>query len=334
MLWIKRNLFLVAGGLLALGLTGFGGYYLFSSIKKNKDVEVSLEEKRETLERLYKQDPFPNATNIAAAKRESQRVAEFVKETQKSFTPVPYENVTGLAFKTLLENSIYDLHKKAGQSGVILRDGEKYSFSFQAQRDSLNISPSSFPALPLQLAEVKTICNLLFDAKINALDSLQRGRVSPDDPAGSPDYHEQSAETNASTGAVSSQYRLSFRCFSSDLASALENFYKSPHGFIVKAISVDLAASGGADGGGGPPPGFGPPGVFRREEVPPPRRLPGPGKDGAPPPGFSRPPYGQPQPGLARPPGAPAAAPGGLQTVLNEKPLSITMILDVVKSFK
>ena len=327
MLWIKRNLFLVAGGLLALALGGFGGYYLLSSIKKNKDVEVSLDEKKDTLERLYKQDPFPNATNIAAAKRESQRVAELVKETQKSFGPVPYEKVTGLAFKTLLENSIYDLHKKASQAGVILREGEKYSFSFQAQRDQLNISPASFPALPLQLAEVKTICNLLFDAKINALDSLQRGRISPDDLPGSPDYHEQSVETNAATGTVSSQYRLSFRCFSSDLASALENFYKSPHGFIVKAISVDIAGTG-ADAVGGAPPGG-----ARREEGLPVRPFPGSLKDGGPPPGFLRPPYG-PQPGVARAPGAPAAAPGAYPTVLNERPLSITMILDVVKSFK
>lgn len=321
MLWIKRNIFLVVGGLLAVVLLGFGSYYLLTSIKRNKDVEGELEDKKETLERLYKQDPFPNTTNISAAKHAAEKVTTIVKQTQQSFTPIPSEKVTGLAFKTLLNNTIYELHKMASLASVAL-PSKTYSFSFQAQRDALNISAASFPALPERLAEVKTICALLFDAKINALVSLQRERVSLDDPAGSPDYHELVTKTNDISGAVSSPYQLTFHCFSSDLATAMENFYKTPHGLVIKAVEVDIApALVGDAGGGAAPPPFAPPGSRYEDK------------------GFPRVAPGLPDRYRLAPPGAPGArpgpaTPGALQTVLNERQLKITILLEVIKSLK
>src|SRR5438270_4469549 len=112
MLWIKRNLFLVGGGLIALALLGFGGYYCWTSYQKNNSVEEELKQAKETLRRLYELVPFPNADNINRARTEIQKVRTAIGLTQNSFAPLPYQNVKGKDFPALLLTTIDELQKK------------------------------------------------------------------------------------------------------------------------------------------------------------------------------------------------------------------------------
>ena len=61
----------------------------------------------------------------------------------------------------------------ANQLSILIPD-KKYAFSFEAQKDKLRFAPGGFPALPEQLAEVKAITQVLFDAKINKLVNVRR----------------------------------------------------------------------------------------------------------------------------------------------------------------
>ena len=75
----------------------------------------------------------------------------------------------------------------------------------------------------MQLAEVKAICTVLFQAKINSLDNIRRERVSEDDLKGpQTDYLPEKSVTNEL--AVLSPYEVTFRCFSSELAAVLAGF--------------------------------------------------------------------------------------------------------------
>ena len=144
-------------------------------------------------------------------------------------------------------------------------------------------------AMKAQLGEVKTICDVLFNSKINALDSIQREPVSADDTAGLPaDYTADRSVTN--NFAVCTPYTLTFRCFSTDLADALVGFASSKHGFVVKNISVTPANMAQS------------------------------GRSGA-------------NPNNPEPVTTPVAR-GGLQTVLDEQLLSVTLNLEVVKLLK
>jgi hypothetical protein len=296
--WLQRNLFLAIGGLVALLLIGAGTWYLLGSIGKNQEIEQQLEAKKSELNDLYNRDPFPHRTNIDAAKRETAKVRSAITQARQSFTPLPFKDVKDMAFKTLLDNTIDELHKKAEKSSVVLPD-KTYAFSFEAQKKALKFSATSFPGIAIQLAEVKTICDILFDAKINRLASLRRARLSLDDPQGPTDYVDFPIVTNDTTGAVLSPYQAEFHCFSSELAAALEGLYKSPHGLLVKALMVEP----------GPAPVLPP--------QPPQPALP-------------------PVPvnvtnrirGAVRP--APVAAPG-LTNLLNERVLKVVMRIEVVK---
>ena len=148
---------------------------------------------------------------------------------------------------------------------------------------------------------MKTIAELLFAANINALDGVQRVRMSDDDANGPPsDYVDERPVTN--NLAVVTPYVVAFRAFSPDIAQVLAGLASSPHGFIVKGINVQPA---GAAGAAPPdmPPGYNAPGGpprMRGEYAPPP----------AP---------------------APAAGRAGPQTVLKEQLLRVTVEVEVVK---
>jgi hypothetical protein len=221
------------------------------------------------------------------------------------------------------------MQRDATNSSVTLPP-QGYSFSFEAQKRRMSFAPGSLSPLSTQLGEVKAICDILFAAKINSLDNLRRERVSPDDSSGpQSDFVAERSSTNEL--AVQAPYEISFRCFSPELAAVLAGFASSSNAILVKSLNVELA-----------PPVVEAPApvtpvyVAAPNPVPPPpqnRRseedafraryglgLRGPSTPIAPPP-IVQPQLGAPQP----------VAKGGLQTVLDEKQLKVTMLLHIVK---
>src|SRR5207245_362595 len=93
--------------------------------------------------------------------------------------------------------------------------------------------------LSAQLGEVKAICDVLFQAKVNTLDYIHRERITPEDSSGATDYLNQKSVTNEL--AVLTPYEVKFRCFTPELGAALSGFAASPYGLLVKTINVELA---------------------------------------------------------------------------------------------
>ena len=307
MAWIKRNLFLVVGGFLAVVLLGAGVYYFWTNRQKNKAIEAQLEENKSTLTRLVNQDPSPNRTNIALAKQELERARAAVEEAKLFFQPVPFAPVTGQAFKSVLDQTIFDLQAKANEKSVALPSSQ-YAFTFAHQKMQLQFPAEAFPALPQQLAEIRTICDILFDAKVNRLIAVRRSRIYSEEPVSQVDHHETTPQKDETMGVASNPYEVTVHAFTPELAAALESFYKSTNGIIVKSVQVEVAPAPSAD----------------------PNAPPGAGQFTTP-----VPPTGAQQP-LARP-GLRAGAPGvaarpqeTIKTVLNERLLKITMMIDVM----
>jgi hypothetical protein len=174
----------------------------------------------------------------------------------------------------------------------------KYPFSFTVQTTLVKFDLGSLGLLAEQLGEVKAIAGILFAARVNALDGIQRVRVSADDATASPgDYFEGRSETN--NLAVLTPYQITFRSFTPEVAEVLSRFASSPHGFIVKSVNIQPAGAFAATAPAGGPGGE--------------RDLAGPGL----------------MPGPTPPPGLPR--PGALQTVLNEQLLRVTLTVEIVK---
>jgi hypothetical protein len=275
------------------------------------------------LQKLTGQKPSPGndkVDNIAAAREQERQIRNWIRQAADYFQPMaPIPNtgnnaVSSEAFAAALRRTIDQLQHEAEVASVTLPP--KYNFSFEAQRSLVKFAPGSLGALAAQFGEVKTIAEILYAAKVNSLDGIQRVRVSDDDANGpQADYFDDHSVTN--NLAVLTPYQITFRSFSPEVGEVLAGFASSPHGFIVKSINVQPAGAAAATA---PETAMLTPAVPMLAE-----------------PMLAQPmPY--PPPGLRARPAIPPAAPptrvpgrGGLQTVLNEQLLRVTLVVEVVK---
>lgn len=332
--WIKRNLAFVIVGVLALVLLGGAGWYLYRGVSRNAAALEALNQEYATLERLNRQNPHPGndkIDNIAAARAQEQEVRAFSQKMQQVFRPIPpippTANLNNAAFAEGLRRTLDRLQRDARDAGVQLP--ERYDFSFTAIRPLLVFDTAGLAPLAQQVGEVKAICDVLFAAKINALDNIRRVRVASHDREAQQftDYTDRTPVTN--DVAVLTPYEVTIRCFSSELSAVLAGFATSRSGMIVKAINVEpaLATGLGTD-----------PMLLGTDLGQPmvPRPVPGmPGEVGG---GF-RPgmpgmpgAFGQPQPTVTpTPTPAPGGLRGGLPVLLDEKQFKATLLIEVVR---
>lgn len=294
--WIKRNLFFVIGGVIALALLGAAGYYDYASWGQNQKAFGDLSEIYRKITDLNNHKPRPGnaqVDNIKIAHEQEAQLRQWIDQTTNYFqpiAPIPKPaggSLTSEQFAGALHRTIAQLQNEAAAANVGLPPAP-FDFSFTAHMDRLTFAPGSLGPLSVQLGEVKAISELLFGTGINSLDGIQRIPASPDD-AGGPQGDYLADQPVTTDLAVMVPYQITFSGFSAEIARVLEAFASSPRGFIVTAISVQpaSAAAGPAAGAYGPNP------------VP--------------------------------SPAAPAPGKGGLQTVLNEQLLRVTMSVEVVK---
>ena len=219
-----------------------------------------------------------------------------------------------------MSQTIDQLQREAALASVTLPP--HYDFSFSAIKSKITFTPGSLSPLSRQLSEVKAICEILFHAKINSLDSIRRERVSSDDKEMA-DYTDLQSVTNDQ--AVVTPYEVTLHCFSAELAGVLGGLAGSPSAFIVKTVSVDSTAPAQDNSAQATP------AVVVAAPVAPPA-LPF-GADGMSPEERRmrlrmQAPEPAPAPVVVA---APAVSRGGLPTVLNEHPLKVSLVVELVK---
>jgi hypothetical protein len=254
--WIKRNLYFTIGGVIALALLGWSMYYNFKSWRHNTNALAQVQGAYADLQKYYSDTPTPSETNIFLEKLQEQQLHDWIGQARAHFVPVPpipdppNGVVTTEAFAGSLRKTIHDMQLASVEENVELP--ADYSFSFAAERNLVMFSPGSLNALAAHLGEVKAICDVLFTAKINGIDSIQREVVSDNDAAGpQSDYlAEKTVDTDLGS---KTPYAVTFRCFSGDLGNVLSKLASSDHGFSVTGINV-MPASGVASAGGGSQP--------------------------------------------------------------------------------
>ena len=314
MAWIKRNLFFAIGAVIAVGLLAAAGVYDYNNWQRNKAALDALNQTYDTLRRLNSQHPSPGndeIDNIQTAQGQEQELRVWIQEAGQYFQPIPPVPdstngvITDAQFAAARDHTLSQLQIEAANASVTLPP--QYSFSFEAERTLVRFAPGSLNALAQQLGEVKMLCEIFYAARINSLDGIRRVPISADDTGGSQsDYLNETAMTN--NLAVFTSYEVTFRGFSQNLANVLSSLASSPHGFIVTGINVQPASGAAAA-----PSLLGPQTMGRFDQQPP----------SAPPSYYTR-----------RSPYVPSPAPanrGGLQTVLDEQLLSITVEIEIVK---
>ncbi|TMP96185.1 MAG: hypothetical protein E6L09_15390 [Verrucomicrobia bacterium] len=238
--WLKKNLFLVTGGLVAFGLLGFALFFLFTRKQAVDEVTGQLTAQTEELKNLVNRDPHPNQENIEKARQEQKKLAAFLEQSRRFFVPVAsFTNIESAAFKNQLETTISDMLHDADKAGVSLPNAPaKYDFTFKPQRSSVDFAPDTLLPLAMQVAEIKAICDILFAARVQTMVGLRRTPVAKEDE-GTTDYlFGRKPTTNTVASAILVPYEVVFQGFTAELAAVLEGFYRSSNCFVVKNIDV------------------------------------------------------------------------------------------------
>jgi hypothetical protein len=350
--WLKRNLFLVLGGVVALVFLGLAGFYLYQQKQKESQVTAALEGQITEWKRLTNRKPSANEENIEAAKKEQSRLKDLVRANREYAVPTStFTNMDSATFKTLLETTIFDLEQLASRRGVTLP--RQYHFTAQRLRQSVVFQEAELVPLAHQITEIRALCEILFEARVHALLRIRRVPVSKQDTGATEFLTGTKIVTNAVTGAVITPYEVTFQGFSPELSAVLTGLQQSRHLFMVRMLDVEHASDSVSELTTQMPyPGPGVPGVMPAPSPTTPqsgadlmrqRYGVGPGGPGGARGGGASREFMQRYGGGpgARPPGMTPGAPAtyapatqtrrGPETVLEEKQLKVTLTVEAVR---
>jgi len=234
MAWIKRNLYFVISAVVGLGLTGYCGYLFYSGLSDNAAAKEAYESARSGLDTLQKKVPFPSKENIEAAEADKVRVQAFLNEFRKPFSGYPTPpKLDDRQFKDYLQKIVYQFGTDATNAGVGLSPG--YAFTFSQQIDKLNFPSESIGPWMQDLEEIQALLRIFYKAKINYLESLKRPTGGGDDLGNDV----SNIATNKTEWGTVSPYMVTFRAFSAEIADVLTGLAASSNCYIVQAIFVE-----------------------------------------------------------------------------------------------
>ena len=268
--WIKQNVGLVVGCVIALVLMCVAGWYMMAQIDKDKNITTQLDSQRQLVKGLYTRDPHPGTSkvdNIGAVKKEQERVRETVLGPMESYFPgfeIPAD-LSISSFKEILENTVSELQRDARYTGISLPSTEQgnYGFSFDDIRPRIDLEVDALRPLTFQLYQVRELCEVLFEAKIHGINAIKRLPVSDNDAASAgnstmgfasttsttssatsaENYIEDVATQDPNINAIMMPYQISFQCFSSELGRVMDGFNHSAHFFRIKWLAVEQGES-------------------------------------------------------------------------------------------
>jgi hypothetical protein len=236
MAWIKRNKFFVI--IMAVGLICIGGcgYLFWKNLSDASAQETEYAGNLAQYTGLVKAPIPPTDENTQNAKLDQTNIMELLTNFQKSFVSFPTPpKVDDQRFKAYLTETLANLTLAATNARVALPGN--FAFGFTMQQQAFNYPAGNLVPWMQQLVEIKSIFALLYQAKVNSIESFQRIRVSGTDD--SSDYLDASKVTNGLL--IATPYQVTFQCFGRELANVLESLAQSSNCYIVKTLSVQHA---------------------------------------------------------------------------------------------
>jgi hypothetical protein len=234
MAWVKRNLIFVIIIVVGLIATGYCGYLLSSVMSANAAVSGDYTTALDQLKTAQDSKPPASKENIEAAKSDQDRVRQFLGDFRKAFAPFPIApKADARQFVEHLQLTLRQFSAEATNAGVALP--ADYAFSFSQERQKISFTPECIDPWMQELEEIKLILRVLYGAKINYLEQIQRVPACMDDNSGDDCLN---TESRSNQWGLITPYKVSFRGFSTEVASVLEGFAVATNCFVVKYVDI------------------------------------------------------------------------------------------------
>jgi hypothetical protein len=247
--WFKNNPFLAGLVSLTAVLAAASGYWLYSSLGRLTEQQEALDSKRGEIESLQNSKPFPDQTNVEAAKAELKLTEETLNATRAAFS-VTLPSISPQAFQDALRGKVNDIVKKAQANDVALEDGFYLGFeAFEKQPPS----PAEAPALALQLDAIYSAVSQLVNAKVKSIGAVAREASRQ---AGKPEVGEQpqrpKGKDQAGTTALDLRgFDLSFTAEQASFKNAFNGILASNPPIFVRLVAITNSSLAGPPKNGG-----------------------------------------------------------------------------------
>ena len=170
----RKHMVLMAGGGVALVLLIASLVFLVRFQRQYGATTRELESAYQRLQQLNNRNPFPSAENVDKIRlnlEELRKQAAQIRDVQVR-SQIKGESMEPAEFAPLLEKSSRRLQQKAQESGVVLPSG--FAFGFPRYAEGALPNKDDVFRLVAQLRAVEAVCDVLFQASISQVDSLER----------------------------------------------------------------------------------------------------------------------------------------------------------------
>jgi hypothetical protein len=239
MIFIKRNLFWIISGLISAGLLAAAVVFSSGASEKRETALADLGQYTNVVNRLATTSPYPSRETIEKINRDTGAVKSFTTNAEALFEYRRPGSIPGQQFKVHLINSLVKLQTDATNYNVSLP--RNFNFTFKHLLPMPNLLPYSIEPLSVQLRDIQEIAQVLFDSRVHSIDSFAREPAYAREPGGPVLIYDMGTRTNLTTDSAiftSTPYKFSFRGFTTELTEVLNRFARAKRFYIVKKIEV------------------------------------------------------------------------------------------------
>jgi hypothetical protein len=253
--WLKINIGLTVGGVIALGVIGWIYMGTWESFSRQSGVAADLENATSQLDRLRNRKPYPHVENVAtlsnnvarlASRDDALGVAGWLDKLAAA-SPAP-PDVPRAEFNPLLVRRKGVLLATARKNGVALPDNFGFGFGRYVNAGLAPANDANEIRLLLtQWNTIETITQALFSNKVERIDAIRRatfdipreatGGGQPTGPAG----EESVAATIRDKPTEVSRtlpFEIEFTCDTDSLRGILNALAAAPQFFIVRSVAL------------------------------------------------------------------------------------------------
>jgi len=170
----RKNMVLIVGGSIAGVLLLITLFMLFRFRSKYEGVNADLRASQQRLDSLYARDPFPSEENVLLVQTNLGVLQVYFDKFYGELKTGQVEpaKMEPAEFPLLLGKTMERLRSRAAGVGVALPG--RFAFGFEHYAVGALPNAGDVPRLVIQVKTVEEICNILFNAKVSEMVSVNR----------------------------------------------------------------------------------------------------------------------------------------------------------------
>ena len=257
--YLKRHLLGIVGLLLSIGFIVGGIVFKGKFADKvigAEEAYSNAKKKRDEIQGSANEIKVDGA-NVAVLGDVADEYRKFIADAGQVLKKESFPVLKSNDFLNLMTQTIVLLNQEATnnlvkvRNDLLSRSDINFSFTFAPLMEQAEIAEDKIPELQVQMEDIKTISQVLFESQVGSLELLQRNRVTTEDFAAlqNPNYLDiRNKYTNSIS--VVRPYRIKFRSLSGGIAKVLSGFAKQETFYTIRTMEVtpvNAAADGDSD---------------------------------------------------------------------------------------